>query len=840
VNSRVWMYVRANQLDPNCKLFVNEYTGNSFGGFDGTTYANYITTLQSKGAPIHGIGIQGHISTPFDDTAAQSYWTSVLKPLGTKGLPIWATEFDSDTTSDSQRATDLDNYYRICFSDPNVYGILMWGFMVGTTWRASGAWGLVDSSGNLNGAGTRYESLMSQWTTKTSSTTDSNGNASFRGFHGTYKITLSKTGQTTEVHTIELVPDTNNTTQQFIIDTNFTTGTQTYTITASADANGTISPSGTFDVNSGSSQLFTATPNTGYDVNQWKVDGNVVDSNSTTYTLSNITANHTVNVTFRIKTFTITASADVNGTISPSGTFNVNYNSNQQFTATPNTGYDVNQWKVDGNVVDSNNTTYTLSNITANHTVNVTFRIKTFTITASADANGSISPSGTFNVNYNSSQQFTATPSTGYDVNTWSVDGSTVQSGGATYTLSNITANHTVAVTFKIKTFTITASAGTNGSVAPTSVAVNYGSSQDFNAAPSTGYEVDKWTVDGNDVQTGGTTYTLSNITANHTVAVTFSQITLSISGYILEPDGNTPVQGVLMHTDDNDVNAVTDVNGYYKLLVDYNWSGVVTPQKDGFVFEPNSNTYTNVTRDYNDANYTATLMTFKIAGLVLKSDLTPISEVNVSAENGGGPWTSKYGGGSTLTDTKGYYQVMVDYNWSGNVTPVKYAYVFEPNSRYYADVNEDYTTGQDYTGTLLTYRIAGYIKNECNAPIEGVSLSADNGGGQGMTDVNGFYEVWVDCNWSGTVTPSKVYCTFEPNSRSYANVIADQNDQNYIASNVYDLDCDGSIGWGDVAVIGENWLVSGPNVPGDIHKDDDNIVNFLDFADFATAWQNK
>ena len=42
----------------------------------------------------------------------------------------------------------------------------------------------------------------------------------------------------------------------------------------------------------------------------------------------------------------------------------------------------------------------------------------------------------------------TATPNTGYTVNTWSLDGTVVQTGGTTYTLSNIVANHTVAVTF--------------------------------------------------------------------------------------------------------------------------------------------------------------------------------------------------------------------------------------------------------------------------------------------------------------------------------------------------------------------------------------------------------
>ena len=51
-------------------------------------------------------------------------------------------------------------------------------------------------------------------------------------------------------------------------------------------------------------------------------------------------------------------------------------------------------------------------------------------------------------VNYGSSLTFTATPNTGYTVNTWSVDGTVQQTGGTTFTLSNITANHTVQVTF--------------------------------------------------------------------------------------------------------------------------------------------------------------------------------------------------------------------------------------------------------------------------------------------------------------------------------------------------------------------------------------------------------
>jgi len=72
-----------------------------------------------------------------------------------------------------------------------------------------------------------------------------------------------------------------------------------YTITASADLNGTISPSGSIQEAAGSNQLFTAAPNMGYAVDRWYLDGSNVQG-GTTFTLDNIQTNHTVSVTFGI------------------------------------------------------------------------------------------------------------------------------------------------------------------------------------------------------------------------------------------------------------------------------------------------------------------------------------------------------------------------------------------------------------------------------------------------------------------------------------------------------------------------------------------------------------
>jgi hypothetical protein len=83
----------------------------------------------------------------------------------------------------------------------------------------------------------------------------------------------------------------------------------------------------------------------------------------------------------------------------------------------------------------------------SNTTVTATFNLLTYTINASAGANGSISPQGAATVNYGASQSFTITPATGYGVGDVKVDGVSV--GRVTsYLFGNVMANHTIAASF--------------------------------------------------------------------------------------------------------------------------------------------------------------------------------------------------------------------------------------------------------------------------------------------------------------------------------------------------------------------------------------------------------
>ena len=73
-----------------------------------------------------------------------------------------------------------------------------------------------------------------------------------------------------------------------------------------------------------------------------------------------------------------------------------------------------------------------------------------YTITATAGEHGSISPSGAVEVVEGSSQIFVITAEDGYEIESLTVDGKSVDAA-ASYTFENVAAAHTIAVTFKLQ-----------------------------------------------------------------------------------------------------------------------------------------------------------------------------------------------------------------------------------------------------------------------------------------------------------------------------------------------------------------------------------------------------
>jgi hypothetical protein len=157
--------------------------------------------------------------------------------------------------------------------------------------------------------------------------------------------------------------------------------------------------------------------------------------------------------------------------------------------------------------------------VTGNHTISATFAIKTYTITTTAGTGGSITPANP-TVSYGGSQTITISPNTGYDIVNVVVD-SVSQGAITSYDFTNVTGNHTISATFAIKTYTITTTAGTGGSITPANPTVSYGDSPTFTITQGDGYIIEDVVVDGAS-QGPVPSYQFTNVTANHAISATF------------------------------------------------------------------------------------------------------------------------------------------------------------------------------------------------------------------------------------------------------------------------------------------------------------------------------
>jgi len=158
-----------------------------------------------------------------------------------------------------------------------------------------------------------------------------------------------------------------------------------YTLTVNAE-NGSVTknPEQT-NYNYGTEVILTAIPATNFHFVNWSGDLEGIE-NPDTLTMD---VDKTVTADFAINTYTLTTNAGANGNISPSGTVNVNYGSNQQFTFAPDVGYYVDSVLVDGVLVDSSSS-YTFINVTSAHTIRVKFAVTKYyrTFALSTDLGG--------------------------------------------------------------------------------------------------------------------------------------------------------------------------------------------------------------------------------------------------------------------------------------------------------------------------------------------------------------------------------------------------------------------------------------------------------------------
>jgi hypothetical protein len=377
----------------------------------------------------------------------------------------------------------------------------------------------------------------------------------------------------------------------------FQVNLKTYTITATSGEHGTIEPSGNISINHGEGQTFTIVPDEHHHITDVLVNGVSVGA-VTTYTFNHVTSDSSITALFAVDTYTFTATAGENGSISPAGTIPVEHDGSLSFTIIPDTNYHVRDVRVDGQSVGAV-TTYTLYNITADHTITADFAINTHAITASARQHGAISPTGIISVNHGSSLTFTISPDTGYFIADVTIDGVSVGAVNS-YRFENIVRDQTITADFAPNIYSITATATGEGSISPSGETfVNFGESVTYNLTPAQNHHVDAVRVDGVSVGTV-TSYTFSNVSANHTISTNFVidtyDITASAEGNgTISPSGVTSVDhgGSLSFVITPDTNHHIDnvlVDGQsHGITSSYTFNNVVDPHNIQAFFAPDN-----------------------------------------------------------------------------------------------------------------------------------------------------------------------------------------------------------------------------------------------------------
>ncbi|MBI9037318.1 MAG: T9SS type A sorting domain-containing protein [Bacteroidales bacterium] len=260
-----------------------------------------------------------------------------------------------------------------------------------------------------------------------------------------------------------------------------------------------------------------------------------------------------------------------------------------------------------------------------------------------------------------------------------------------------------------------------------------------------------------------------ANVTVDITDQDFIGQKVFSISGLITDNSSGFGIENVEIDFDELGI-VLTNSDGYYIIYVPDSWSGLAIPVKEGYSFDPLKREYFNVSSNLENEDYIGTLTAqfYFISGTILDNQSIGIENVIINFSNIG----------NVFTDSNGNYSQNVPSGWSGGATPELTGYIFEPESMYYENVNED-LSGQNYTG-INTIIISGFILDNLSGDgIDGVNVNF-TGIGAAQTNDQGFYSKEIGAGWSGNATPSKIGYLFQPEHRTYINVTVNTINQDY------------------------------------------------------------
>ena len=335
--------------------------------------------------------------------------------------------------------------------------------------------------------------------------------------------------------------------------------------------NGTVDPSNN-EVAAGVDYKVKYSPNEGYELDKITVDENELsaedlNANKDFYTFKSIADNHKIHIDYKKIQYDVVTSID-NGTITPSG--KVEHGGDITVNFTPSTGYEIDKITVDGKEIPKNqapNNSYTFEKVKENHKIDVTTKKVKFRVETEVE-NGIITPSSTAEHGDNVNIEY-APVDKYHEIKSLTVNGEEVSPSDFpnAFPINGIDKDYKIKVVYEKELFDITTSV-TNGTIDPSSI-VRKNLNHTVNFTPNEGYELDKITVDGNEIPKAvDGSYTFESVSGNHSIHVDYKKKKFNIETVV--ENGTIDPSKVVEYSDDYNV-TYNPKEGYelYSIKVD-------------------------------------------------------------------------------------------------------------------------------------------------------------------------------------------------------------------------------------------------------------------------------
>jgi hypothetical protein len=213
--------------------------------------------------------------------------------------------------------------------------------------------------------------------------------------------------------------------------------------------------------------------------------------------------------------------------------------------------------------------------------------------------------------------------------------------------------------------------------------------------------------------QVSGVLYTGDGVVLNNYKVAGVTRILLS--GTILTPTG-TGIAGVTVTGQSAGFQSAahTSSAGFYEIAVPTPWAGTLTPTLENTRFEPASKSYSSVTQNLINQNFTGTQIFYlTISGVI--QDSGGVGVAGVALDGFLEPVT---------TDASGVYSGRVESGTTPVIRPVSACYAFTPEWRIYADIDVS-RIHQDFSAarTGIVPNVVGKTWEQADADILAAGL---------------------------------------------------------------------------------------------------------------------